>query len=208
MKLIGQYDSPFTRRVGITMTLYGLSFEHSTWSVFGNADELAAVNPLIRVPTLVLHTGEALIETSAIIDYLDLHVAPDQRLLPQTQPQRYRAQQVVAMASGVSDMAVRLFYEQRLHDKPSESFVGRVRKQLAGALSWLENSRQQNPGGTWFGGGMTQADIAVTCMFRHLTECHPDIAPKGRYPTLDAHCHVFESETVFQNISQQFVAPA
>jgi glutathione S-transferase len=96
IKLIGQYDSPFTRRVGVTLTLYGLAFEHSTWSVFGNADELAAVNPLIRVPTLVLDTGEALIETAAIIDYLDSLVPPATRLLPQKQPERYRSVSPVA----------------------------------------------------------------------------------------------------------------
>jgi glutathione S-transferase len=111
MILIGQYDSPFTRRIGITLRLYTLVFEHRPWSVFGNADALAAVNPLIRVPTLVLDTGEALIETAAIIDYLDGLVVPERRLLPPSQPERYRDLNIISLASGISDMAVRLFYE-------------------------------------------------------------------------------------------------
>ncbi len=201
MKLIGQFDSPFTRRVGITMTLYGLPFEHSTWSVFGNADELAAVNPLIRVPTLVIETGEALIETSAIIDYLDLLVAPDKRLLPQTQPERYRTQHIVALASGVSDMAVRLFYELRLHDMPSQGFVARVTRQIEQTLLALEHAVKSTK-------GMTQVDIAITCMYRHLSECHPHVAAKNRYPALEKHCAHFEALPVFKSISQSFVAPA
>ena len=201
MKLIGQYDSPFTRRVGITMTLYGLSFEHSTWSVFGNADELAALNPLIRVPTLVLDSGEALIETAAIIDYLDSLVAAEKRLLPQSQPERYRVQQVVSLASGVSDMAVRLFYEQRLHDTPSEAYVARLTRQLEQTLAVLNNHRLTE-------GPMTQADVAITCMYRHLSECHPKIAAVGRYPGIEKHCAAHESQQVFIDISQAFLAPA
>ena len=54
MILIGQYDSPFVRRVAIAMRLYGLAYEHRPWSTFGDADKLAAFNPLRRVPTLVL----------------------------------------------------------------------------------------------------------------------------------------------------------
>ena len=42
MILIGQYDSPFVRRVAIAMRLYGMPFEHRPWSVFGDADKIAA----------------------------------------------------------------------------------------------------------------------------------------------------------------------
>ncbi len=201
MILIGQYDSPFTRRVGITMRLYGLAFEHNTWSVFGNADELAAVNPLIRVPTLILDSGEALIETAAIIDYLDGLVAPEKQLLPQSQPERYRTQNVVSLASGVSDMAVRLFYELRLHDQPSETYVTRLTRQIEQTLAVLNGTIK--PGQT-----INQADIAVACMYRHLSECHPSIVVKERFPELDKHCAKFETQSIFIDISQPFIAPA
>ena len=71
MILIGQYDSPFVRRVAIALRLYGLPFEHRPWSTFGEGDKIAPYNPLRRVPTLVLDGGEALIESTAILDYLD-----------------------------------------------------------------------------------------------------------------------------------------
>jgi glutathione S-transferase len=201
MILLGQYDSPFTRRVGITLSHYSLRFEHNRWSVFSNANELAEVNPLIRVPTLVLDTGEALIETAAIIEYLDGLVSPDKRLLPQQQPDRYRVQNVVSLASGVSDMAVRLFYEQRLHDTPSESYVTRLTRQMEQTLAVLEAH-------TFKSGSMSQADIAITCMYRHLSECHPGIAAKARYPHIEKHCAYFEAQQVFVDISQPFMAPA
>src|SRR5207245_1985892 len=71
MILIGQYDSPFVRRVALAMRFYGIAFEHRPWSTFGDADKIAPYNPLRRVPTLVLDNGEALIESTAILDHLD-----------------------------------------------------------------------------------------------------------------------------------------
>ena len=82
MFLIGQYDSPFVRRVAIAMRLYGIAFEHKPWSTFGDAGKIAPYNPLRRVPTLVLDNGEALIESTAILDYLDETVGPDKAMLP------------------------------------------------------------------------------------------------------------------------------
>lgn len=57
MILIGQYDSSFVRRVGIALTLYRLPFEHRPWSVMSDAEKIRALNPLVRVPTLVLDDG-------------------------------------------------------------------------------------------------------------------------------------------------------
>src|SRR5512143_707883 len=90
MFLIGQYDSPFVRRVAIAMRLYGLPFEHRPWSTFGDADKIAPFNPLRRVPTLVLDDGEALIESMAILDYLDELVGPSKAMIAESGPERRR----------------------------------------------------------------------------------------------------------------------
>ena len=66
MILIGQFDSPFVRRVAIALELYGLAYEHRPWSTFGDADKIAPYNPLRRVPTLVLDDGESLIENATL----------------------------------------------------------------------------------------------------------------------------------------------
>ena len=81
MFLIGQYNSPFVRRIAIALRLYDLPFEHRPWSTFGDADKIAPYNPLRRVPTLVLDSGEALIEVTAILDYLDELVGPDKAMI-------------------------------------------------------------------------------------------------------------------------------
>ena len=90
MILIGQYDSPFVRRVAIALTLYGLAFEHKPWSTFGDAEKIRPYNPLTRVPTLVLDDGDVLIDSTAIIDYLDSLVPAEKRMFPSAEPERHR----------------------------------------------------------------------------------------------------------------------
>ena len=71
MILVGQYDSPFVRRVAVALQIYGFDYEHRPWSVFGDAEAIAILNPLRRVPTLVTDDGEALVESACILDWLD-----------------------------------------------------------------------------------------------------------------------------------------
>src|ERR1700740_2043591 len=99
MILIGQYDSPFVRRVGIALALYGLPFEHRPWSAFDDADKIRVYNPLVRVPTLVLDDGELLIESHNMLDYLDSLVPADRAMFPAAQPARRQALKVAALAT-------------------------------------------------------------------------------------------------------------
>src|ERR1700742_1239241 len=101
MLLIGQYDSPFVRRVAIAMRLYGIAYEHRPWSTFGDADRIAPFNPVRRVPTLVLDEGEALIESGAILDYLDELVGPSRAMIAQSGASRRHALKVCALATGL-----------------------------------------------------------------------------------------------------------
>ncbi|MFN0114390.1 MAG: glutathione S-transferase N-terminal domain-containing protein, partial [Paracoccaceae bacterium] len=141
MLLIGQYDSPFVRRVGIALRLYGLRFGHSTWSAFGDAERLRDLNPLTRVPTLVLDDGDVLTDSHIILDYLDFLAPIGTAMLPQTQPDRHRQLAVTALATGLGDKLVSLFYEHRLHDPVSEVWVARCRAQIAAAMARLEADR-------------------------------------------------------------------
>ena len=173
MILIGQYNSPFVRRVGIALTLYGLPFEHRPWSVFGDADKIRAYNPLVRVPTLVLDDGEVLIESHSILDYLDSLVPADRAMFPRAEPARHQALKVAALATGLADKAVSLFYEQRLHKEVSDVWANRCRAQIAAVLAVLEADRASRVGDYWFGDRIGHADIAVAAVLRHLAEVAP-----------------------------------
>ena len=140
MILIGQYDSPFTRRVAIALKLYGLPFEHRPWSTFGEADKIAPYNPLRRVPTLVLDGGEVLIESTAILDYLDELVGPEKAMIAERGPERRHALKNCALATGLADKAVSLVYERVLRKDQLKLWVKRCEAQIGGVLAMLERS--------------------------------------------------------------------
>jgi glutathione S-transferase len=208
MILIGQYDSPFVRRVGIALTLYGLPFEQQPWSIFADADRIRPFNPLTRVPTLVLDDGEALIDSHLILDYLDSLVPPERRLFPAVEPARHRALKVAALATGLADKGVSLFYEKAMHADVSDAWADRCRTQILATLAVLEADRADRRGGYWFGPAIGHADIAVTVALRFLADVHPDLIAGATIPALKAHAARLESLPVFQRISQPFVPPA
>lgn len=207
MILIGQYDSPFVRRVGIALTLYGMEFEHRPWSSFGDADGLRAYNPLTRVPTLVLDDGTALVDSHIILDYLDGLVPVGDVMFPRSEPSRHRALRIAALASGVGDKAVSLFYEKRLHSEVSALWVDRCRRQIEATLAVLEAGRAEGTQEFWFGEHIGHADIAVAVVLRFLCEVHPELIAISNYPALRAHAEKLEALPVFQATSQPFIAP-
>lgn len=208
MILIGQYDSPFVRRVGIALQLYDLKFEHRPWSVFGDADKIRALNPLVRVPTLVLDDGFVLTDSHMILDYLDNLMPPAQRMFPQTEPARHIALKLTTLATGLAEKAVSLFYETRLHRTVSDVWVGRCQSQITGLLDALEADRNIRPAPYWFGPDICHTDIAVTCALRFLTDVHPQLFSPITYPALSKHTRALESLVVFQDIQQPFAPPA
>jgi glutathione S-transferase len=202
MILIGQYDSPFVRRVAVALQYYRLAYDHRPWSVWADRDKLAELNPLCRVPTLVLDDGTCLVESSAILDTLDEIVGRQRALIAASGVPRRDALRVCALATGIADKAVSLFYEPMLRDAPSEVWIERCRAQIIGALALLERERAATSGRYWFGNGPSHADIGVTCMLRFTREAHANLAPEGTFPALDAHAAHFEAQPEFQAVVQ------
>ena len=208
MILIGQYDSPFVRRVGVALRLYDMAFEHRPWSTFGEGDKIAPFNPLRRVPTLVLFDGEVLIDSAAILDFLDEEVGPSRALLPESGPARRAALKICALATGLADKAVALVYERVLHAQASDMWLARCRGQVEAVLDVLETSRAANSARFWFGPDISHADIAFTCAWRFATEAHPGVVEPSRWPALAqaaAHC---EALPAFDEIKQMILPPS
>ncbi|HET9957975.1 MAG TPA: glutathione S-transferase family protein [Polyangiaceae bacterium] len=202
MILIGQYDSPFVRRVAIALTLYEIPFEQNPWSVWTNAEEIAQYNPLRRVPTLVLPDGEWLIESFAILETLDELVGPERALLPAHGPVRRDGLQVCALATGVAEKAVSLLYELLLREVPSPLWCTRCGRQISDALTLLNRDRAQRTTPYWLGEQLSHADIAVACALRFVREAHAELFESLKIPALRQHSERCESLPVFQTVSQ------
>lgn len=208
MILIGQFDSPFVRRVGIALRLYGMAFEHRPWSTFGDAAKIAPFNPLLRVPTLVLDNGEAVIDSFAILEWLDECAGADRAMLPRSGEARRRALRVTSLGTGLGDKAVSLFYERVLHQQASEVWTDRCRTQIGGVLDVLDRERAAVTTPYWFGEAIGHADIAVACVMRFISEAHAGVFTLADWPALAAHAARCEALPVFAEIQQPFIPPA
>ena len=202
MILIGQFDSPFVRRVAIAMRLYGMAFEHRPWSVFGDAEKVAAFNPLKRVPTLVLDDGEVLIESFCILDALDQMVGEDRALIAASGPDRREALKVSALAVGLADKAVSLLYERAIHDRATPMWVERCVSQIGGVLDALETDRGHRPGDWWFGAKLGHADIAIAVALNFLADAHAGLFDLNRWPRLARHSIRCEGLALFLELKQ------
>ncbi|BAO89402.1 glutathione S-transferase family protein [Caballeronia cordobensis] len=207
MILIGQYDSPFVRRVAIALTLYDMQYEHRPWSAFSDAGKIAPYNPLCRVPTLVLDSGDALIESTMILDYLDEQAGDARALIASRGPERRQALKVCALATGFADKAVALLYERVLHKEKSQSWLDRCTGQVERVLNALEADRAARATPYWFGDAIGHADIAVACALRFAREAHPEIFSPTRWPTLIGHSDRCEGLPVFRAIAQPLNPP-
>ena len=139
MILVGQYDSPYVRRVAVSLCVLGFAFEHDTRSVFADFDAMRGINPLGRIPSLILDDCETLIDSAAILDWLDQSVGPEHALVPAAGPERRRALRRIVLATGVIDKAGAAAYERII--RPSAlrwpEWAERCRIQATGAIQAL-----------------------------------------------------------------------
>ena len=209
MILVGQYDSPFTRRVAVTLHHYHMPFERNTLSVFRNAAKMRKINPLIRVPALILRGGEVLIDSVAIIDHLDELAGPARALVPPHGPERRKVLQATALAQGAAEKVGQVTYERFYHTPRStaKEWENRCLSQLRAALKQLESQC----GAPWFFDmHMSHADVMTGCMIGHVKLRAPEVFPARKYPKLhqlSLHCELMD-EFVKSRIGANETMPA
>jgi glutathione S-transferase len=196
MKLIGRYDSPYVRRVGVSLHLLGIPFELQPLSPFSQANELRRVAPIGRMPALVLDNGEVLIESAAILDWLDEMSGPNRALLPDRGQARRRHLRILAASTAACDKAIAINYERRRpSDRIFDDWLKRCRDQLDAALAELEQYRALD----WPGHDRPmQIEVTTACMVGYVKRVEPDALPAGRCPQLDALSHQCEMLAAFK----------
>ncbi|HVK93871.1 MAG TPA: glutathione S-transferase [Noviherbaspirillum sp.] len=190
MKLIGLFDSPYVRRVAVSMRLYDMPFEHIALSVFRHQDEMRKINPLLKVPLLVLDSGERLMESSFILDYLEGEAAPEKRLTPAFGESRRHVQQQCAMALLAAEKTLQSVYESTM--RPAEfsyaPWLERCIGQMHAAFGMLE---ALPPSSALAGEPLTQGDVTTAIVLRFAQYMLASEFPVGRYSQLEklsAYC--------------------
>ncbi|HWD26283.1 MAG TPA: glutathione S-transferase family protein [Rhizomicrobium sp.] len=183
MILVGQYDSPYVRRVAVALRLLGIAYEHDTRSVFGDFDDMRRTNPLGRIPSLVLDDGAVLIDSAAILDHIDETVGPARALIPARGTARRACLQRIALAcGGIDKIGGGVVYERLV--RPSQhrwaDWTARCSTQGVGALAALDAADWPHAE------RLDQSQITTACLLFYLKVNAPEFIPAGRYPVLDA----------------------
>jgi glutathione S-transferase len=205
MILVGQYDSPYVRRVAISLHVLGFDYEHDTRSVFGDFDSMRTTNPLGRIPSLILDSGETLIDSAAILDWLDEQVGPARALLPHTGAERREALRRIALATGAIDKFGGANYERLI--RPSQyrwpEWIVRCLTQGRGALATLEAM-------SWPADApLDQAQISTCCLINYLKVTAPDYFSSQQFPRLEALWQQLERLPAFRATSfEGYAVPA
>ena len=210
MLLIGMFDSPFVRRVAVSMRLLEMPFEHANWSVGRDFDRIREYNPLGRVPTLVTDDGLRLMESAAILDYLDERAGPERALLPRSGPERRAALNLIAMATGAAEKGVVQLYERvfRPEEKRHAPWVERCHLQMSASLAALDRQVGERGVSQWLvGKRMTQADITAVCAFTFLNDALRVAADSVMYASLATLAARCESLPAFQETRLPFSPP-
>jgi glutathione S-transferase len=207
--LIGMFDSPFVRRVAVSMKLLWVPFEHRNWSVGKDFELIRQFNPLGRVPTLVQPDGETLFESSAILDYLDERAGPERALLPQAGEARRVALRLIATAIGAAEKGVSQVYESsfRPPEKRYRPWVERCNTQMHAALAQLDRACQARSSEWLIGNAISQADITMTCVYTFLSDALGLNRDSIAYQGLGAIAARCEALPEFRAVRAQWFAP-
>ncbi|MEO0679298.1 MAG: glutathione S-transferase family protein [Pseudomonadota bacterium] len=184
--LYGRNMSPFARRLAVICALQGRAVERKKILVQGEDFEtLKGVNPVGRVPALVLEDGETLIETFAIFDWLEETAPEGLSMLPPSGAPRRAMLQALAYANAVAEKGVALVYDKnrRPAEKHWPEWIARLEGQIAGGLQATEALA---PAEGWLGGDRPMvADIAFVVAWDFVSATNPHLLAPG-YPKLEA----------------------
>ena len=193
MLLIGMPDSPYVRRVAVSLKLMGMPFEHQQVSVFRHFERFASINPVVKAPTLVADDGTVLIDSTLILDYAEGLAAPDKRLMPAGGKPRLDALRLLGLALAACDKSVQIVYEKEQRDVVHGPWMERITRQANAAFGELEKSVAAANGRWLQGERFGAADVAVACAWRFGQYYDALEIPAERYPALVAYSRRAES---------------
>ena len=139
MKLIGTYRSPYARRVAAALISRDLHYEHVPVNGYKEFEIASRYNPVAKVPSLVLDDGEILIDSTAILDYLN-ELVPLAPLIPAGSSARRATLKLAAIGQGVAEQAIGLFARQ---STAPASDAQRWRAQILGGLRALDEAARE-----------------------------------------------------------------
>ncbi len=184
MVLIGMLDSPYVRRVAISLQLLGLPFEHRALSVFRTFEQFRQINPVVKAPSLICDDGHVLMDSPLILQYAE--ALAGRSLMPAGMGDYTQALRVIGLALVACEKSVQLVYEQNLRpeEKRHEPWIERISGQLHAAYAALE---AELPGTAMrIGERPGQAAITTAVAWQFTQRTMPERIAAAAFPRLRA----------------------
>jgi glutathione S-transferase len=181
MQLIGMLDSPYVRRLAVSLKVLGIAFDLEQVSVFRQFDKFSSINPVVKAPTLITDDGVVLMESSLILEHI-AEIAP-RRLMPADRASHERALRQIGLALAACEKSVSIVYEcnQRPAEKQHQPWLDRITGQLLAAYRALEAEASPD----WFTGEeLMQPQITCAVAWRFTQHMVSDLVPAADFPKL------------------------
>lgn len=200
MQLIGILNSPFVRRVAISLKYYGIPFEHYPLSTFDNFDTIFAINSVAKIPTLILDNGDILLDSSLILEYFEAQMPTAQKLQPSNPIELANSLRVIGLALVGCEKTVQLVYEckKRPKDKQYQALIDRVTKQINGAFTALEKELASQSFKVT-NDSINQATITIAVAWTFNQKVMPHLLDKNSFPNLTAVTDELEKLPIFMD---------
>lgn len=182
MKLIGSLTSPFVRKARVVLAEKKIDYDFEVDSPWTQDTQVGHVNPLAKIPVLILDDNTVLFDSRVIVEYLD-NVAPNNKLMPAPNRERSEVKRWEALADGTCDAAALIFLERkRPAAQQSPEWIARQEEKILRSLEFMSGELGEN---TWcMGTHFSLADVATGCALGYLRFRFPEIDWPVKHPNL------------------------
>lgn len=203
LRVIGNYISPYVRKILVCLELKGLDYEIDPIAPFVGNDEFSRLSPLRRIPVLI-DNDLVLNDSSVICQYLeDRHPTP--AIYPRDIADRAQARWLEEYAdTRLADcLTWRLFYQLAIKrhifgEAADEAVVQHAREvEIPATLDYLEN---RLPDDGFVFGALSIADISIASFFRTASFVRYTI-DAARWPRSAALIAQVQALPVFQKLA-------
>jgi glutathione S-transferase len=195
MKLLASLTSPYARKVRIALAEKKIDFALVEVSPYTAEAVVAAVNPLAKIPVLIVEDGLHVYDSRVIVEYLD-SVSPVSRLIPEPTRQRITVKRWEALADGVCDAVAAIVLEQkRPAPQQSQEWIDRQRRKIVRGVAEL--ARELGERQWCHGDAYSLADIATGCALGYLDFRMPDFDWRDAHPNLGRLADKLGKRTTF-----------
>lgn len=196
MQLIGMLDSPYVRRVAVSLQLLGLPFEHRALSVFRSFEQFQQINPLVKAPSLICDDGTVLMDSTLILELAECLAAPATSLMPTGITERQQALRVIGLGLAACEKSVQIIYERELRpvEKQHAPWLERVTGQMLAAFDALEVELLRRPLTV---DNIDQAGVTAAVAWQFSRSMTPELLDEARFPTLQQFSAMAEQLPAF-----------